>query len=271
LGAAAAFFAHAAISSPMFGSISTPPAFTPAAAHAAGYARAVSKTILVCGYGPGISSSVARRFGAQGYRVALVARSADKLEAGCRALGEAGVAAQAFPCDLADPDAVARMVDDVRERFGPVHTLHWNAYGGGAGDIATASVAALRRTFDIGVTGAVVAVQHALPDLKAQQGAVLITGGGFAYYADQVDKMVVGWGVMDVAVVKAAQHKLTGVLHHKLAADGIYVGTVVVLGMVRGTAFDHARDGSGLDPDAIADAFWKLATERSTISVNFPG
>jgi hypothetical protein len=99
----------------------------------------------------------------------------------------------------------------------------------------------------------------------------LITGGGFAFYADPVDKMVVDWNAMDVAVVKAAQHKLTGLLHHKLAGDGIYVGTVVVLGMVRGTAFDHARDGSGLDPDAIAEAFWKLATERNTLSVKFPG
>jgi NAD(P)-dependent dehydrogenase (short-subunit alcohol dehydrogenase family) len=231
----------------------------------------MSKTILICGYGPGISSAVARKFGKQGYRVALVSRSADKLEAGCRALSDAGVAAKAFPCDLADPDAVARMVDDVREQFGPVHTLLWNAYGGGGGDLTTASAASLRRTFDIGVTGAVVAVQHALPDLKAQHGAVLITGGGFAFYADQVDKMIINFHSMDVAVVKAAQHKLTGLLHHKLAADGIYVGTVVVLGMVRGTAFDRAGDGSGLDPDAIAEAFWKLASERTTQSVNFPG
>jgi NAD(P)-dependent dehydrogenase (short-subunit alcohol dehydrogenase family) len=231
----------------------------------------MSKTILVCGYGPGISSAVARKFGKEGYRVAIVSRSADKLEAGARALVEAGVEARAFPCDLADPDAVARLVDGVCEQFGPVHTVHWNAYGGGGGDLTTASAASLRRSFDIGVTGAMVAVQRALPDLKAQRGAVLITGGGFAFYADQVDKMIVNWNAMDVAVVKAAQHKLTGILHHKLEADGIYVGAVVVLGMVRGTAFDRARDGSGIDPDALAEAFWKIATERNVVSVNFPG
>jgi NADP-dependent 3-hydroxy acid dehydrogenase YdfG len=231
----------------------------------------MSKTIIVCGYGPGISAAVARKFGGEGYQVALVARSAGKLERGVKALAEAGVTAKAFPCDLADADAVARMVVDVRAQLGPVHTLHWNAYGGGGGDLTTCSADDLRRAFDIAVTGAVVAVQGALPDLKAQHGAVLITGGGFAFYADPIDQMAVQWNVMDVAIAKAAQHKLTGLLHHKLAADGVYVGSVVVLGMVRGTAFDHARDGSGLDPDDIAAAFWKLATERTEVSVKFPG
>jgi hypothetical protein len=83
--------------------------------------------------------------------------------------------------------------------------------------------------------------------------------------------MIASWNTMDIAVIKAAQHKLTGVLHHKLAAHGVYVGTVVVLGMVRGTTFDRAGDGSGLDPDAIGEAFWKLASERDAVSVNFSG
>ncbi len=130
------------------------------------------------GTAPASRPGVARTFGKQGYHAGLVARSADKLEAGCWALGEAGVEARAFACDLADPDAVARMIVEAREQFGPVHTIHWNAYGGGAGDLTIASAASLRRTFDLGVTSAVVAVQRALPDLEAQRGAVLITGGG---------------------------------------------------------------------------------------------
>lgn len=231
----------------------------------------MSKTIIVCGYGSGISAGVARKFGSEGYRVALVARSADKLEAGVRALTEAGVTAKAFPCDLSDPDAVTKMVGDVRAQLGPVHTLHWNAYGGGAGDLTTCSAAALRRTFDVGVTGAVMAVQGALPDLKAERGAVIITGGGLAFYADPIDKMAVGWNAMDVALVKAAQHKLTGLLHQKLAPDGVFVGTLIVMGFVNGTAFDHAHDGSGLNPDDIAGAIWKQATERSESVVKFPG
>lgn len=230
----------------------------------------MAKTILICGYGPGISEAVARKFGGEGFQVALVARSKDKLEAAEKALGEAGITAKAFPADLGDPAAVTQLVADVREQLGPIHTLHWNAYAGLAGDLTTSKPGELRTVLDVGVVGAVTAVQAALPDLREQDGAsVLITGGGFAYYKPEVDEMIVQWGAMGLAVAKAAQHKLTGLLHHKLAGDGIYVGSVVVLGMVAGTAF--APEGQGLDPAEIAGAFWKLTQDRDQVSVNFGG
>jgi NAD(P)-dependent dehydrogenase (short-subunit alcohol dehydrogenase family) len=229
----------------------------------------MARTILVCGYGPGISSSVAQKFGQEGYQVAAVARSADKLEAGVAKLSEAGIEAKAFPCDLGQPEAIAKLVADVREQLGPIHTLHWNAYGGAARDLTTCSADDLRADFDVSVTGTVVAVQQALPDLEAQAGAVLITGGGFAYFSDQVDKMAGEWGVMGLAMMKSTQHKLTRLLHFKLAPKGVFVGSVVVMGIVKGTAFD--REGNGIDPDEIAGAFWKLASERQAVTVDFPG
>lgn len=224
---------------------------------------------MVCGYGPGISSSVAKRFGDEGFSVALVARSEDKLEQGAAALSEAGITAKAFPCDLSDPAAVKKLVGDVHEALGPVAAIHWNAYAGLAGDLTTADPTELRTVLDVGVVGAVAAVQAALDDLKAEEGAVLITGGGFAFYEESVDQMTVQWGAMGLAVAKAAQHKLTGLLHQKLKEDGVFVGSVVVLGLVKGTAFDQG--GDGLEPDEIAGAFWKLHQGRDAIYVTFGG
>ena len=229
----------------------------------------MSRTLMICGYGSGISSSVARHFGEQGFALALVARSSDKLEAGVATLREAGLEARAFTCDLGDPDAVATLVADVRSGLGPITAIHWNAYVGAAGDLTTCSAAELRQNFDVGVTGLVVAVQAALPDLEAQGGAVLITGGGFAKDVDAVNANIVNWNCMGLGLTKAAQHKLAGVLHHKLAAKGVYVGEVVVLGAVAGTAF--ARGGGGLDPDGIAAAFWRLYSERDVISLDYSG
>lgn len=229
----------------------------------------MAKTILVCAHGPGISSSVAKKFAAQGYQVAAVARSRDKLEASVAKLREAGARAEAFPCDLGEPEAVEALVAKVREQLGPIHTLHWNAYRGAARDLSTCSVSDLRGDFDTSVTGAVVAVQQALPDLEQHEGAVLITGGGFAYFSDQTDKMASEWGTMGLALMKSAQHKLARLLHFQLAPKGVFVGSVVVMGAVKGTAF--ARGGEGIDPDEIAGAFWKLASERQGVSVDFPG
>jgi NADP-dependent 3-hydroxy acid dehydrogenase YdfG len=239
--------------------------------HAAGprrrYNRVMAKTILVCGYGPGISSAVARRFGREKYAVALVGRTAERLAAGVAALEKVGVVAKAFPCDLSDPDAVRKLVAGARATLGPIAILHWNAYGHGAGDLTTAKTSELRGVLDVGVHGLVAAVQESLPDLKREKGSVLVTGGGFAYYDSAIDAAAVQYGAMGLAVAKAAQHKLVGLLHHKLRGEGVYVGEVTVLGMVKGTAFDSGQ--ATLEPDAIAEKFWDIQTRREDVWVKF--
>jgi short-subunit dehydrogenase len=70
----------------------------------------MQKTILVCGYGPGISAAVANKFGAEGFQVALVARSAGKLEEARADLQARGIKAAAFPADLSDPNTTKDLV-----------------------------------------------------------------------------------------------------------------------------------------------------------------
>jgi NADP-dependent 3-hydroxy acid dehydrogenase YdfG len=221
----------------------------------------MKKTILVCGHGPGISDAVARAFGAQGFAVALVARRADKLAAAVAALTSAGLEAKAFPTDLADATAMAGLVARVKAELGPVAVIHWNAYAATAGNLLTASVADLRTLLDVGVVSPIALVQAALPELKAQRGAVLVTGGGLAFYDPKVDAMAVGWGSMGLAVTKAAQHKLVGLLGEQLGNEGVHVAEVIVLGLVKGTAFDGGN--ATIEPAAVAAKFWQLYTERT--------
>jgi NAD(P)-dependent dehydrogenase (short-subunit alcohol dehydrogenase family) len=223
----------------------------------------MTETIVICGYGPGISDGVARKFGAEGFHVALVARNAEKLDAAVVSLGEAGITAKGFPCDLADTEAVQAMIDDVRASLGAVTVIHYNAYAGVAGDVLAADLDDVRKVFDVGVTGLIGVIQAALPDMKSQtgRGAVLITGGGFAFYDAQVDGMIVQYRAMGLGIAKAAQHKLAGLLHHRLASEGVYVGEVLVLGMVKGTAFDTGQ--ATLTPEAIAEKFWGLFRDRT--------
>src|SRR5690606_16724588 len=54
------------------------------------------KTLLVVGFGPGISTAVAERFGTSGFSVALIARSEQKLTAGAEALKAKGIEALGF-------------------------------------------------------------------------------------------------------------------------------------------------------------------------------
>lgn len=221
------------------------------------------RTIVVCGHGPGISDAVARRFGKEGYAVALVARSAERVEAAAAAMSKDGVAARGFSADLSRPDAVRAMIRDARAALGPIAIVHWNAYGGGLRNLLTDPVEGLASALDVGVTGLLAATQEALSDLEAQKGAVLVTGGGLCFYDAGVDAMAVEWGAAGLAIAKAAQHKATGLLSAALKSRGVYVGEVVVGGAVKGTAFDRGQ--ATIEAGAVADAFWALHAARTEL------
>jgi hypothetical protein len=82
--------------------------------------------------------------------------------------------------------------------------------------------------------GLVAAVQAAHTDLKTKQGAVLVTGGGLALEQDDMTAAAASWGLATLGVGKAAQRKLVHIMHKALAADGIYVAEVTVMGGVSG-------------------------------------
>jgi short-subunit dehydrogenase len=224
----------------------------------------MAKTLLVCGFGTGISSAVAKKFGKEGFGLALVGRSAERLTAGVKALEAEGCRAAAFPADLADEGQVRAMVDAVRAKLGPISAIHWNAYSAGAGDLLKASAAEIRKTFELPVTTLLVTVQAALADLKAEKGALLVTNGGLGIDDPAIDATAVAWNAMDLAVANAAKHKLVGVLAQKLKPENVYVGEVLALGPVKGTAWDNGS--ATIEATSIANRFWELYTARSEIT-----
>jgi NADP-dependent 3-hydroxy acid dehydrogenase YdfG len=230
----------------------------------------MAKTIIIGGFGTGISAAVAERFGKEGFSVALVARNAERLQAGVKALEAKGVRAAAFPTDLGDPSAVEKLVASVRAKLGPITVLHWNAYAGSGGDLLSADYAEIRSVFDLPVVGLLAALRASLPDLRQQKdAALLVTNGGLGLFDPQADQQAVDWGAQGLAVANAAKHKLVGLLSAKLKGEGIYVGEVVVLSLVKGTAFDSGN--ATLEPSTIADKFWDLYRKRGEVSALLGG
>lgn len=220
----------------------------------------MAKTIIVAGYGSGISRAVAEKFGGAGFSVALVARSADKLAAGVKHLEAKGISAAAFTADLGAPHAIQSLVADVRKKLPTITALHWNAYSSAAGDLLTATPEELQQAYDVALTGLVIAVQAALPDLKSQQGAVLVTNGGLGANDPGANDAAIGWNAMGLALTNAAKHKLVGILARRLQKEDVYVGQVTVTGIVKGTSWDDGT--STLEASSIAAKFWELYEAR---------
>jgi NADP-dependent 3-hydroxy acid dehydrogenase YdfG len=232
----------------------------------------MSKTIVVVGFGTGISSAVAEKFGAEGFAVALVARSQEQLTAGVSALKAKGIAAAAFAADAGDPVAIRAAIGKARAELGSINVVHWNAYGGGeAGDLATSDTAAVRGIFDVAVVGLVAAVQEALPDLRsAKDGAVLVTNGAFGELAPEMDAYAVSVKAMGLALANTAKHKLVGLLAQRLKGDGVYVGEVMVAGAIKGTRFDSGASDA-IPSATVANAFWELYRSRGQTRTRIAG
>jgi len=82
------------------------------------------KTVLVTGASYGLGEATARKLGAAGATVLLVARSADKLAA---LAASSGGRAVAYPADLTDLTAVAALAKGLTENHGPMDVVVSNA------------------------------------------------------------------------------------------------------------------------------------------------
>ena len=86
--------------------------------------RIEGRTAVVTGGCSGIGLATARRFIAEGARVAITGRKQDTLDAARAELGERLLA---IPADTTDEAALARAVAATVKEFGPVHALFANA------------------------------------------------------------------------------------------------------------------------------------------------
>ena len=120
------------------------------------------------------------------------------------------------------------------------------------------------------VTNLMMVVQAALPDLKAQKdGAILVINGGLGYFDAKMDAAAVQWNTMGLSVGNAAKHKLVGVLAKKLQSDGIYVGEAMVLGSIKGAAFDNGT--ATIAASTVAAKLWDLYRARTGVVVDISG
>jgi len=118
---------------------------------------------------------VARRFAAEGARVALLDVLDDAGKRAAEAIGRAGGEAIFLHCDVSRQGDVASAVEDSVERFGGLDILYNNAavvtYGRKVADL---SVEDWDRTIGINLRGPFLCSKYALPHLIARGGGSII-------------------------------------------------------------------------------------------------
>jgi NAD(P)-dependent dehydrogenase (short-subunit alcohol dehydrogenase family) len=216
---------------------------------------------VINGVGPGNGAAFARRFAAAGYRVALIARSADF----CDSLAaEIGDSAHAYQCDIGDPTGVSETFARIREALGPVEVLLHNAGAGIWGDFESLELSAFEQSWRVNTLGLVAAARAVAPDMRrAGHGSIVVTGATASRRGAAKTAAF--------ASAKGAQRNLTESLAKQLWPDGIHVSTIMIDGIVdlprTRERLPDKPDTFFLDPDDVAEtAYWLVQQPRSAWS-----
>ena len=203
------------------------------------------KTALIVGAGEGLSASLARLFAREGLKVAIAARTTDKLAALAKETG-----AQVHPCNAADAKDVAALFAAVEANGGAPDVVVYNASSRVRGSIVDLPPDDVKRAIEISAFGAFLVSQQAARRMVPKgHGAILLSGAtagvkGFALSAT-------------FAMGKFALRGLAQSMARELSPRGIHVAHFVIDGGVRSARRPDPADrpDSTLDPDGIAQTY----------------
>jgi len=149
----------------------------------------ISRVAVITGASSGIGAATARALAAAGYRVALLARRADRIQALADELGDSALAIEA---DVTDRDALVAAAQRVREELGGADVLVNNAGVMLLGPFISDQRAEQRQQVEVNLLGAMTATEVFLDQLRDGGGDLVnissVAGrfawpGGAAYHA----------------------------------------------------------------------------------------
>jgi NAD(P)-dependent dehydrogenase (short-subunit alcohol dehydrogenase family) len=241
--------------------------------------RLDGKVVVVTGASRGIGADVARLFASEGGRVICAARTlqegqhplAGSLETTVASIREAGGETQAVAANIAEPAECARLIEEARQRYGPVDVLVNNAALTYYIPVKDYPVGKWLRSWAVNFQAPFVLSQLVLGDMIARRSGAIVNissgsaiGPGRGPYPD----LAVGpRGGTCYGAEKAALERFTQGLASEVFQYGISVTSVAPSQVVPTPGTVYHRLVSGLDdprgepPLLMARAALLLATE----------
>ena len=211
--------------------------------------------VLVTGASQGIGAAVARAFALRGWRVALVARSADGLARTARECAEAGGEARPVACDVTDDAAVEAMAADVLRWDVPDVVVN-NAGAFVPGGLLETTPRAFREQIEVNVVSAFLVTRALLAPMLARGSGRVLMMGSVASVRGYAGGVAYG----------AAKHALLGLarsLREEVKGSGVSV-TTLLPGAVRTASWDGTDlpDDRFMPPEDVA----RVAVEVAALS-----
>ena len=229
----------------------------------------MERVALVTGASRGIGRAVALQLAADGYAVAVNYRSrAEDAEAVCEQIRQAGGRAMPFACDVSDGDAVAAMVDTVRQQMGEITLLVHNAGIAQQKLFTELTDEEWRRMMAVHVDGAFYTCRAVLPAMISRhEGNILLISSMWGQTGGSCE--------VHYSTAKAALIGLTKALAKEVGPAGIRVNCVAP-GVIRTEMVEQLGEDTLTElaqeaplcrlgtPEDVAHAVSFLASERAS-------
>lgn len=219
------------------------------------------KVAVVTGASAGVGRAIARALGAQGMKVAILARNADALENAAREIREAGGEAIVLVADVADAAAVDAAADAVVRTWGRIDLWVNDAMVSVFAPVTETTAEEYRRVTEVSYLGYVhgtrAALRHMLP---RDEGHVIQIGSALSYRSIPLQSAYCG--------AKAAIRGFTDSLRSELAHDKSRVKVSMVhLPAVNTPQFEYVRTRLPGHPRPVAPVFQPEVIARAVLHV----
>ncbi|KDP92659.1 MULTISPECIES: SDR family NAD(P)-dependent oxidoreductase [Clavibacter] len=207
-------------------------------------------TIAIVGAGAGLGAAVARRFGAEGFAVALISRSQERVDELARTLADEGITARGYVANVRDHAALAAALDRAAQELGPVEVLQYSPLPQKEflRPVLETTPGDLVGAFEFSIQAPVAAVHQVLQGMRVLgRGTVLFINGGTA--VQPLPKYA------GTSIAFAGESAYGQMIHEALAGDGIHVGQLIIPGAI---IPGHEKK----DPRVLADTLWSMHEER---------
>lgn len=174
------------------------------------------KTAIITGASSGIGAATARELAGHGCKLALAARSEEKLIALAEELGGATMA---IPTDVTVGSDVEHLVEATIERFGRIDILFANAGVYIPGQVVDGDPDAWAELIDVNVNGVFRCVRAVLPHMREQHGGDILVTSSISGFVD------IQWE----PIYSASKHAVQSFVHtlrRQVADAGIRVGSI---------------------------------------------
>ncbi|SEN11095.1 SDR family NAD(P)-dependent oxidoreductase [Cryobacterium sp. TMT1-3] len=202
--------------------------------------------IAIIGAGPGLGAAVARRFGREGFSIALIARNQSKLDVMAAELTAVGFTASAYAADVRTPASLEAALARAAAELGPITALQYSPLPSREylKPVLDLTPELALEALQFSALGLIHAVRAVLPTMRqAGSGSIIMINGGTSVKARA--------GFAGTSIAFPAESAYGEMLHDALEDEGIRVNQLVIPGGI-----PQLQLPNGIDD--VADRIWAL-------------